>query len=480
MRSTPERAALSHIVQQLSPLDASFLYAETPRAPMHVGALSIYDPASARHGGVSFEALVEHVRRRAGRIDCFHQRLVEVPFQLDHPYWVNGVDAAEFRPERHMHRARLPDPGDWGALCGLVGRLHSRRLDRKRPLWEMHVIEGLERVEGLPAESFGVFVKLHHAAVDGVAGIGVTLALHDLEADPPEPPSTTWEPEAMPSEGELLTLAYRKALLRPARWLGTPPALGRLAMRPLPFVRAPRTRFDRGITGERVVGTSRFAFEGLHRMETAVPGATVNDVVLTVVGGALRRYLEAKAETPAATLVAMAPISVRSHGGEERGGNRLSQMFVPLHSDLADPLERLEAVRAGTARGKERAREVDPDALTRWSELVPASCAARTARFAALSVAPAFNTVVSDVTGPQVPLYCCGAELLQVYGVGPVGDGAGLFHTALSYRGDLTITTTSCASMMPDPDLYHACLRSSHEELLDATRVDTSVSRPLR
>lgn len=452
-------------MQQLSPLDASFLYAETARAPMHVGALSIYDPSTAPNGRVGVDAIVENIRRRAGRIDCFHRRLIEVPFRLDHPYWIGD---AGFRPEQHVHRVVLPDPGDRRTLRQLVARLHSRPLRRERPLWEMHVIEGLDRIGDLPKGCYGVFVKLHHAAVDGIAGIGVTLALHDLEPDPAETPPATCKHETPPSTAELLTRAQLRGLTQPLRWLAALPELSKLASRSAPVASAPRTRFGRDVSTERAFGFSRFPFEAVHQIEAAAPGATVNDVVLTVVGGAMHRYLASKEELPERTLLAMSPISVRARGEEGRGGNRLSQMIVPLHSDLTDPLERLVAVHAGTERGKRTARGIDPEAVRRCSELMPASWVSLASSSAA-AAAPRFNTVVSDVPGPQASLYSCGAELLQVYGAGPVADGSGLFHTALSYHGALTITTTSCSQMMPDPDFYHACLQTSYEELRAAT-----------
>ena len=454
-------------MQQLSPLDAWFLYAESTRTPMHVAALLVYDPSTAPSGKLDADAIVENIRRRAGRIDCFRRRLVSVPFQLDHPYW---IEDAEFRPERHVRRVTLPEPGDWQALCELVGRLHGSPLARERPLWEMCLIEGLDRIEELTHGSYGVFLKLHHAAVDGIAGIGVTLALHDATADAEEPSPTTWRPEAHPSPTELLVRTQFRGLELQRRWFS---ALFEIPQSPTgapPFAPAPRTRFERGVSARRVFASSRFPFEEVHAAERGVAGATVNDVVLTVVGGALRRYLLSKDELPERTLLAMAPISVRAPS-DQGGGNQFTQMIVPLHTELGEPVERLRAVHTGTALAKARAKRETFNRQTRWSELQPAPwTAALAARFLpAEGTAVRFNAIVSDVPGPPVPLYSCGAELLRVYGAGPVWDGAGLFHTALSYGGDLTITTTSCPQLLPDSDFYHACLRSSYEELRAAT-----------
>ncbi len=454
-------------MEQLTPLDASFLYAETPRTPMHVAALSIYDPRAAPRGRVELGEIVENVRRRAGAIDCFHRRLVEVPFAADHPYWIPD---GEFRPERHVHGTTLPDPGDWHALCRQVAALQGRRISRKRPLWEMHVIDGLDRVHGLPEGCYALLTKIHHAAVDGVAGLGVTLVLHDLEPDAADPSIEPWAGQAEPAGAHLLACALGRRFTDPLRWLGALSAWPGAAREMAPPPPAPRTRFDGAVSGERVFEASRFPVAGLRGIEAAVPGATLNDVVLAIVSGAMRRYLGEKRERPRDSLRAMAPISVRARDGEERGGNRLSQMVVSLYSDVADPLERLEALHQDTERAKAHALEPSVAAAARVSELVPAPWAAFATRFASASMATGYNTIVSNVPGPRVPLYHCGAKMIRVYGMGPLADGTGLFHTALSYAGEFTITTLSCPEMMPDPDFYHACLRSSYDSLHAARR----------
>ena len=202
-------------VQQLSGMDASFLYGETPRAHMAGGGIAIYDPSTAPGGKVTFKGVLQHVEERLHLARVFRQRLVRVPLDLDHPYWIEDPD---FDLEFHIRHIALPAPGDWRQLCIQVARLISRPLDLDRPLWEMYVIEGLDNVEGVPKGSFAVISKVHHAAIDGMSGMEMTSAIHDDDAigDLPEPPTSPWKPEPIPSSGDLLWRAGMNNARRPA------------------------------------------------------------------------------------------------------------------------------------------------------------------------------------------------------------------------------------------------------------------------
>jgi WS/DGAT/MGAT family acyltransferase len=467
-------------MQQLSGLDASFLYFETPSAPMHIAGLAIYDPSASARGQITYQDILKNTEQRLHRMRCFRRRLAPVPMNLDHPYW---IEDASFDLEFHVRHNALPRPGDWRQLVTLAGRLHGRPLDLARPLWELHFIEGLDGIEGLPKGSFAIVTKTHHAAIDGVSGVELTAAMHDLDPDAKPPAATEpWRPEPVPTPVELLARAWVNNLQRPLRFAQvlsqTIPATQRLTAQlmsrrhetPHPV---PRTRFNAAVTPHRVVEGRAFPLDVIRAIRKRVEGATVNDVVLAICGGALRRYLASKGDLPEEPLLAMAPISTRRPGEQRSEGNQVSQMTVSLATDVADPLERLRAVRRSTEASKEITNAIGARLLTDYTQFVPAATAALAARLAsqmgiANRASPLFNTVVTNVPGPQVPLYAYGARLVANYGMGPLADGMGLCHPVFSYCGEITISVTSCREMLPDAPFYAECLERSYAELRDA------------
>jgi len=241
-----------------------------------------------------------------------------------------------------------------------------------------------------------------------------------------------------------------------------------------PPTNIPRTRWSGPVTAHRVFDAVKFSLDDMRRMKEVVPGATINDVVLTVVGGGLRSYLVAKNELPEDPLIAMAPISVRSEAEKGAAGNLVSGMFVSVGTDVADPYDRLVAVREGTHASKEFTNALGARTLLDMADLVPGGLVGLGARTSArLSLAnqmrPVFNTTVTNMPGPRHPLYMAGAKLVAMYGAGMIGDGMGLIHPVLSYCGDMTISFTSCREMLPDPAFYADCLRDSFTELAAAT-----------
>jgi WS/DGAT/MGAT family acyltransferase len=266
-----------------------------------------------------------------------------------------------------------------------------------------------------------------------------------------------------------------------ARVLGrTMPALGRVQSQlrrrqlKLPSMSAPRTRFNGNVTAHRVVEGRRFSLADARKAKSAVEGATINDLVLSVVGGALRAYLDAKGELPIESLSAMAPISVRSEDQKGTAGNQVSGMIVSLASNIADPLDRLVAVRQSTHQSKEFSQAVGARTLSDYSQFIPgglAGLAARTAsRFSVAQRAnPVVNTTVTNVPGPREPLYFAGARMVTLVGMGPVTDGMGLIHPITSYCDELVIAATSCREMMPDPGFYADCIEGAWNDLMKAT-----------
>lgn len=464
-------------MKQLTGLDASFLYLETPNSPMHISGLYIYTQETAPGGKVRFKQIIDSIAARVSRVESLTRRLKEVPMGLDHPYW---IDDGSFDPEFHIRHVALPAPGDWRQLCILVSRIHARPLDRARPLWEMYVIEGLDNLEGYPKGCFAVYTKMHHAAVDGASGMEITAAMHDLEPDVKVDlvkHSKTRESE--PSTMELLARAQGNTIRQPLRFISvarnTVPGLAKAFMRlrkgELKRVgEVPRTRFNRSVSAHRVFTAVSLSLADVKAIKNGVPGATVNDVALTIVGGAMRKYLDGHQELPESSLVAMAPVNVRDTSEKGTGGNIVSTMAVKIRSDIANPKDRLEAVHEAAKLAKEYNNAVGAKTMTDYSQFIPSTLTAQAARLASRwglmnQVNPLYNCVITNVPGPQVPLYHTGARMLSNFGTGPVADGVGLFQVISSYCGEFSISATSCREMMPDPGFYRECLFESMDEL---------------
>lgn len=465
-------------MKQLTGLDASFLYLETQNSPMHIGGLAIYDPSTAAGGAVGFKQIMDNVLRRADRIDTLNEVLIEVPMRLDHPYWRS---AGEFDPEFHIRHIALPKPGDWRQLCIQASRLHARPLDRARPLWEMYIIEGLDNIEGYPPGCFALVSKMHHAAIDGASGVEIASAIHDTTPDygaglAPGEIKIDREPSYM----ELIWRSQINKIKTPARIFevakntipGLTKTLTGLARGKLKRVTdIPRTRFNTNVSSHRAFDAVEFEFTDIKSIKDAVPNVTVNDVALAICGGGLRRYLESKDELPTRSLVAMAPVNVRTRDQEGAAGNQVAQMTVRVRSDIANPLERLIKVNEGTANAKELTNAVGAKTMTDYSQFIPSTLTASAVRlYSKLGMAnrikPSYNCVITNVPGPQIPLYFTGAKMLSNFSLGPPIDGMGLFHGLGSYCGKFTISISACREMMPDPAFYAECLQESFNELL--------------
>ena len=464
------------MLQQLGAQDASFIYQDTPATPMHVASVAILDPSTSPYGPLTLEAVMGFYEERLHLMPTARRRLVNVPFGLDHPYW---IEDGGFDLEYHIREVGLPASQDWQALYTLAARILSRPLDLSRPPWEVYLVHGLDRLEGVPEGCVGLLFKTHHCAIDGASGLEMALALADLapEMAPVPPPSEPWCADPMPHEGELLFRSWGNALLRPlqvaeflAKAAPAAPALPESMRQELPQATpVPKTRFNAPVSAHRVVGFERFSLDAVRAVKNEVTGATVNDVALTLCGGALRRYLREKIELPEDSLLAMAPISVRKPSAEYGQGNAVSAMFVTIGTHIEDPMERLKHVRDTTAAAKQMANAVGADTMLRTNEFMPAAVSnlaqRLTTEFArANQAAPAFNCSITNVPGPQVPLYTMGCRTLTTIGYGPVTHNMGLIMPISSYCGEFTISFTSCRDMIPDPDFFMACIRQSFEE----------------
>lgn len=467
-------------MKQLTGPDAMFLHMELKGFPMHIGGVSIYDQSTSPGGLVRFKDILAMFASRLDRSPIFRRRLAEVPFNLDQPYWVDDPD---FDLEFHVRHIALPKPGDWRQLCIQVARLHARPLDRNRPLWEAYIIEGLNDLEGVPPGSFALYLKVHHAAIDGASGVQFFGAFNDISPEPePAPPPAPWQPEAPPGKGKLLFKAYTNNLRKPGQVLRmgldllssrqrVKQGLSRGEFSELGEI--PRTRFNAKMTPHRVLGATKFDFEAIRKIKNSVEGATINDVMLAIVSGALRKYLNQKGELPQRTLVTGCPVNVRDENERDKEGNLVGMMTTALCTDVDDPLQRLREIHEQAVNAKAYMQAQGSRMMVDFSETLPAGMQALLIQAAAMTGLAEknlmMNTMITNVPGAPFQLYMCGAQLIDSFGIGPLAPGMGLFHTVNSMvmknKGAITLAFICCREVMPDPEFYSQCIEESFAEL---------------
>ncbi len=471
-------------MKQLRGDDARFLYTDTGNANANVTLVHVYDPSTAPGGRVRFKHILAHVEARLHRSPVFRRRLLRVPLELDYPYW---VEDERFDLEYHVRHIALPAPGDWRQFCIQASRIHARPLDLSRPLWEIHVIEGLDGLLGLPRGSFALLTKIHHAAIDLDAGPELTVLLHDTTPTPPPPePPEPWFPESPPGTLALLRRSVVHNLVSPLR-LARP--LAHLAARIAPAAAGllsdallrpdtlPVTRFNAVVSPHRVFETRRFPLADFRRIRTLVDGATVNEAVLAVCAGGLRRYLAHTGELPEASLSAIAPATLRT--GAHEASAELVLMRVSLGTHLADPVERLGWLHAQAAGSEAAGRAIPARELTDVERHAPAATLALAAKLlggvatGAGRRAPLAHCTIANVPGPAQPLYLGGARMTYFSAIMPIADGMGLVFAVTSYDDMLIVSPTACREQLPDPAFFAQCVRDSFQEYLalaDAAR----------
>ncbi|WP_329083531.1 MULTISPECIES: WS/DGAT/MGAT family O-acyltransferase [unclassified Streptosporangium] len=480
-------------MRQLTALDAQFLHAESATTAAHVAGLAILDPACSRLGAVTRECLVGLLRERLHLAPALRLRLATVPFGLDRPYWTEDPD---LDVAGHVHEVTLAGPGDDAQLAEKVARIHERHLDRTRPLWEMHLIHGLT------GGRVALYAKVHHCAIDGVSGAELLAALLDLTPEPraverPAPgPRTT-----APGLAGMLAGAVARTVLQPARTLYS---LGRMATEldtmPLtsalpgarqvaaatrmiagrapepsapsepPMLTAPRTPFNGPIGAERRFSYGSIPLADVKRVAKSA-GASVNDVVMTLCASALRAWLHERDALPDRPLIAAVPVAVRTASAQDVVGNQISVMVTPIPTDLACPRERLR-VMAGTMLAAKRRFAGAPTAwLGELSSMLPSAVTAlaTSAVFRLASIVlPPINLIVSNVPGPQLPLYLCGARVLAYHPMSVLTDvSGGVNITCFSYDGSLDFGILSCPDRVADVWRLMGHLREAMDELME-------------
>jgi diacylglycerol O-acyltransferase / wax synthase len=472
-------------MQQLTGLDASFLALETANTTGHVGGLSILDPAGAPKP-LTLARLTEVMAERLPLVPVLRRRLLNVPLGLDQPYWIDDPD---FDIEYHVRELALPRPGSDAQLNEQVSRLHARPLDRSRPLWEIYLITGLAHKRA------AVYTKVHHAAIDGASGAELLTVLLDLTPAGREvPPARPFRPGSPPGWPELTAKAVARLAWRPVQTVRLTnemvkvlptlaPVVNTLvggmlglnrgdgAVIPTTLGRAPATPFNKPITPHR-----RFAFRSVD-LDTVkkiknVFGVSVNDVVMAMCAGALRRWLADHEALPAQPLIAMIPVSVRDPASQGAMGNKVSAMLAMLPTNITEPGRRLEIVHQATRIAKAQQAAIPQGLVDQISDFAPPALTARAARvvFATglLHRLPPFNITISNVPGPNVPVYLCGARLLVHYPVSVVTDGQGLNITLVGYLGKLHFGLVSCRELVPDIDALAGYLVDELALLLEA------------
>lgn len=447
-------------MKRLSGLDASFLYMETPTTHLHVGGFGIFEPTGESPDSV-FERTLELCAERVHLDPVFRQRLAMVPLQIHHPVLVDDPD---FAVERHVHRHSLPAPGGQRELGATVGEIMSTPLERDKPLWEVHLVDGLD--DG----SFASVTKMHHAIVDGIAGVELAMLLLDTEPDPPrtEDPLPPFEPEQLPSKVELLAHGLRSRLRQPLGAVKVVRSLARqgaellrqqrrarkpdLNPPPAPFT-APRTSLNCAISPDRAYAFTSVPLADLKRIKDA-HACTINDVVLAACAGALRDYFDQRNETLDRSLVGFMPVSVRDEESDDRG-NKVSGMLVSLATEVDDPAERLGTIKANTAGAKQTLGAVGAETLAELADLAPPNLMTQAARLASRThmadrVPAPFNVTISNVPGPQFPLYSLGARMTLMSPLGPIADGSALNITVASYDGQMTFGFHGCPDAVED------------------------------
>ena len=468
-------------MESLGGMDAAFLALDTATTPFHVGVALVLDPPEGTRSLFSPSTRYAQIRRvieqRLHLVPPLRQRALRVPLGLDHPVWVDDPD---FELDDHLNRASLPAPGGRAELDALVASVMSRQLDPGKPLWEMHVMEGLE------GGRTALVAKVHHAILDGVSGASVLAAF--LDTTPRSrvvPLPTAWDPEPLPSGAQVLRHAISSLAKHPGEALTTIQSgveavteigthnrelAGRGERPPPGLFNAPRTSFNGAISNRRRYVGLAVPLEDV-KLVGSVFEATVNDVLLACVSGGLRRLLAGRSEQAEQSLVAFVPVSTRGGSHSEQLGNQVSGMLVSLATDLEGPVERLDAISESARLAKEQEKMHRGRLLNELAQLAPPALTTRLARVLAGSrlfdrVRPAFNVTVSSVKVPDVPLFCAGSRVVEMYPVGPMAEGVGLNVTVFSHLERVYFGMLSCRKLLPELEQFAVHVDDALAELV--------------
>ena len=467
-------------MERLPAADAWFLYLERPTVPLHVTGFLVVDPSTAPKG-FSFAQLRRYLEGRLDAMPMLRRRLVEVPFSIDHPSWLEDPD---FDLDEHLHHHVLPSPGSDRDLADYVGGYASVPLDRSRPMWDLTLVEGIEDATA------AIVMKLHHAMIDGGAGMEMMADLLDLTpTSPRRAPKRQWNPEPRPTDTAVLASATWNRITDPLRQIraaaGVSSSLARMAGAAIGRrlggaddaahpVNAPRTRFSGSLTVNRSVAVQKRSLDDFKTISRAF-GVTVNDVLLAACTHGLRSHLDTYDKVPDSPLVCSIPVSTHGQDHRAQSTNQVSSMFVHLPVQVVDPLLRLRLIHAGSLAAKQVHGTLGSDLIADVVEAMPISMFRLGTRLyteASLAdrLAPVHNLIVSNVVGSPIPLYIAGARIDAMYPFGPLMEGTGLNITVISHDGNMNIGVIACPDLVPNVSELVDAMIEGVDELLEAAR----------
>jgi diacylglycerol O-acyltransferase / wax synthase len=490
-------------MDQLAGQDAAFIYLENEVLKTHFTMLTIYDQSTAPGGNLRYRDVLRYFEDRILGMPVFRRKLHHVPLELDAPYF---VDDSHFHIEAHVRHIALPAPGDWRQFCILAAQIHAQPIEMSKPLWDMTVIGGLDNVEGLPTGAFAILTRLHHAVADGTTARGILTALHYPAGQVPPPPPRQIYGKAAPSKIEMAARAIsnnaRQLAGIPPRLLsilpGAGPTLAGVARSAIEKAIGkgiaeeeiktkavvPATVFNGEMEYRRVFQMTRYPLASIKPIRTLADDATLNDAVLAIVGGGLKRFLAATGESDAGDLQALCPVNLRvdKFANESQLGNNISLMQINLGTSASTASKRLARIVESSQAAKLKQKASTAKEIIALSRSAPNLLLATGSRLAAAaafrsgSAVRLANCIITNVPGPQEPLYFMGARLVAFSGIGPVASGAGPIFIVTSYMGQLTIGFTACPSWIKDPQLMIRCLDESHAELLETAAAKTKTT----
>lgn len=449
-------------MKQLSLIDSLFLYTEDARMPMHIG--SLYILASDGEKEFDLDEFKQFFEERLHLTPVFRRRLIETPLNIGRPYWINDPD---FNIDNHISHIALPKDGTRADFFKLVSQIYSQPLDRTKPLWSNTVITGLDNISSVPKNGFAIVSKVHHANIDGMSGAEIQKATFDLSPTPREiePPTEPFKAEALDKIPALIAKDYAKQMTKaPEKMLGffkssssavgsiiksglTPKDVGKAVFKPM----APQSRFNKSVTPNKAFGIIDFPIQKVKKIKN-LAGVKVNDVMLAICGGGMRKYLLEKEDLPQRSLIAGVPVSLRTQAQQSDMGNQVTMMQVELGTTESDSLTRLRKISEDTKSSKVIARAAP---VNKIAELIPSSVAAAAAkvytRNGKLTKYALFqNVVITNVPGPRMPLYIGGFKIIYHYGLGITLENMGLMITIFSMEDNVSITLTACQRTIPD------------------------------
>jgi diacylglycerol O-acyltransferase len=470
-------------MRQLGALDNLMIEGEIPNVPMHMSALMMYATGGKRGTNAFFKALQENFTDLIdSHFPILRCRLEEVLLQMDKAYW---VEDPHFSASYHVSRVALPKPQNWREIYRLFGEFHAQPLDRARPLWQVMVVEGLDRVEGVPRGSTALFLKIHHAVMDGKSALRLMTSLHSLGPEPGSPTFADSLPDEKPidkdfrapSWWEKYGRAWWHSVERPIDMATTlvkllPQLLDKEAPAPKSQKQTtPHVRFNRTVSADRVVGHIRMDMRLVRKIEKKLH-CTINDIALCVVSGALREFLLEHRELPEENLQTLMPIDTRRPDRDGTIGNQVSVAKVSLYTTIDDVKKRLHAISKDSTHGKQHSKKTDSHAILKLVDDIHPAVILWLGQWLISSghmddLPTMVNTVVTNVPGLATDAYLAGAKLIDYLGFGPLAPNVGLFHTVSSTADHVNVTFLSTAECLGDGSEYRSCLERSWTEMTE-------------